>query len=205
MRTFIAIKFPTKIHQRLQESSQALRRYLLDHNAPECLRWSPMQNAHLTLRFLGETTTKQVDALKTVFKDIPFEHPPFDLAIGGVGCFPNAGRPRVLWLGVGGELAKLHALQTGIEAVAQQCGFEAEKRVYSPHVTLARIRRGASKAQQKQLGQLVDDYATNQTQLSPTAESHSFTVRSISHIQSQLRPEGSVYTTLNEFELVMPA
>ena len=205
MRTFIAIEFPTEINQQLDESSEALRRFLQEQDAPACLRWSPLSKAHLTLCFLGETSKTQAAELATDLNAVAMAHSPFTLSFGGIGCFPNASRPRVLWLGVGGDLPKLHALQCAVDGVAQGCGFEVEKRAYSPHVTLARLRRGASKAQQRRLGQLVKNYATSQTESSSIARRPAFTVPSISHIQSQLRPEGAIYTTLCEFELVMTA
>ena len=194
MRTFIAIEFPTPIQQNLDQRSTVLRNDLRAQNAPSCLRWATVTNAHLTLRFLGETTKGQVQALATGLHTLAAAHRPFELTLGAVGGFPNLRQPRVLWLGIGGELAKLHALQAAIEQQVQRVGFTAEMRPFSPHITLVRAKREAERAQLHRIGQLVTADREMTTAVSWRATS-------FVHIQSELRPSGAIYTPLAHFRL----
>jgi RNA 2',3'-cyclic 3'-phosphodiesterase len=194
MRTFIAIEFPTPIQQTLDQRSQALQGYLRAQNAPHCLRWASAENAHLTLRFLGETTNEQAQALATGLHALAAAHLPFALTLGPVGGFPNLRQPRVLWLGISGELAKLHALQAAIEQQVQCVGFAAEYRPFSPHITLARAKREAEREQLHRIGQLVAAYRE-------TATTVSWDVTSFVHMQSELHPTGAVYRSLARLHL----
>lgn len=194
MRTFIAIEFPITIHRALDQRSQALRSYLRAHNAPDSLRWSTMDNAHLTLRFLGETTSRQTQTLATTFRELAAAHAPFELALSSIGGFPNLRQPRVIWLGIGGDLVNLNALQTAVEQAVQQVGFTAETRPFSPHITLARARREAGRDQLHNIGQLVEAYREEAT----PAHWH---VAEFVHMQSDLRPTGAVYRPVARFRL----
>lgn len=194
MRTFIAIEFPVTIQQTLDQRSQALQSYLRAQNAPSCLRWATVTNAHLTLRFLGETTNAQVQAMATGLHTLAAAHLPFELTFGAVGGFPTLRQPRVLWLGIGGELTKLNTLQAAIEQQVQCVGFTAETRPFSPHITLARAKRDAERAQLHRIGQLVAAYRETVTAVP-------WPITTFVHMQSELRPTGSIYTPITHFHL----
>ena len=194
MRTFIAIDLPPPIQQNLDQRSTVLRNDLRAQNAPSCLRWATVTNAHLTLRFLGETTKGQVQALATGLHTLAAAHRPFELTLGAVGGFPNLRQPRVLWLGIGGELAKLNALQAAIEQQIQRFGFAAESRPFSPHITLARAKCDAERVQLQRIGQLVAAYRETVTAVP-------WQITTFVHMQSELRPTGSIYTPLAHFRL----
>lgn len=195
MRTFIAIEFPPTIQQQLENITRQLRSYLRTQNAPECLRWAGLHNVHLTLRFLGETTSAQAQLLAADLAEMTKRQEPFKLALGHVGGFPNLRQPRVLWLGVEGDIKQLNALQVVVEQCVQRAGFPAETRAFSPHITLARASRNAAKSDLRQIGQLVQTYSAPES----LRELPPFQVSELVHMQSQLYRSGAVHTPLARF------
>lgn len=201
MRTFIAIPFPSPLVQRLETARGELRDYLMEQNAGDGLRWVNMTNVHLTLRFLGETSMHEIETLQDQLEAIARRHDPISLYIDSLGGFPNLRQPRVLWFGMKGELEQLHSLQRAVELAAQRTGFEAESRPYSPHITVARVRRGVAKSELKLLGDQVQLYCSRFSESTRPRHAISFRADRIVHLQSQLGPGGSVYTPLARFEL----
>lgn len=127
-RLFIAIDPPQEIREQLAS---------LCYGLPEA-RWTPIEQFHLTLNFIGEVDgTTFLDIRESLTELI---QPPFELRFKGVGFFPPRGAPRVVWAGV--ELSEpLMQLQRKITTHLRQMGVELEKRKYSPHITLARLRQ----------------------------------------------------------------
>lgn len=143
MRLFVGVELGDRVKEAAAAIGESLRREL-GHRLDA--RWVPAGNLHITLWFLGEVHESRVEptmaALNRSFDEIAF-----DVEISGLGAFPPSGPPRVLWLGVnagGDSLARLHAeLTTRLEPI----GYEAERRAYSAHLTLARVKnvsRGVS-------------------------------------------------------------
>lgn len=126
IRLFAAIELPETV--RLQLS-------LLQGGIPGA-RWSPIENLHLTLRFIGEVSEAVARDIDDVLADI--REPPFSLSLKGVGEFGRK-EGRTLWAGVSNGDALQH-LAAKIESALQRMGQPAETRKYSPHVTLARLR-----------------------------------------------------------------
>ncbi|HEX8299144.1 MAG TPA: RNA 2',3'-cyclic phosphodiesterase [Rubricoccaceae bacterium] len=94
---------------------------------------------HLTLRFLGETSPEALETLHEALGTADLGCP-FEVAFGHFGAFPAPERAGVLWLGLGEGIAALTALAVRVEEVARQAGFPPERRPYTPHVTLSRLR-----------------------------------------------------------------
>lgn len=103
------------------------------------IRWSPKENWHLTLVFLGLTPNDKVDSLKFILSDFASTQEPVDIHLRQLGGFPEVLGARVLWAGVAAS-KKLLGLQTGLEAVLKPWGYGGEERAYTPHVTLARLK-----------------------------------------------------------------
>jgi 2'-5' RNA ligase len=102
-------------------------------------RPTPPENWHLTMRFLGSTTSLQRDRiLEFLGEHLAVE--PFTMSFGGLGAFPKPSRATVLWLAVerGGD--RLAAMAEIVDLAAQAVGFEPEDRPFHAHLTLARIR-----------------------------------------------------------------
>jgi 2'-5' RNA ligase len=189
LRTFIAIE----LDQALQGSLKSLQTRLRQRLAPRSVRWVRPDGIHLTLKFLGDTPVSKLDAIKTALGQAAAEADPFTVTVGGVGCFPNVRRPRVVWVGLHEPAGALARLRDAVEAQVAPLGFPTERRPFSPHLTLGRVHRRASKSEVREIGQVVAA-----SQIGITDE---MAVTTVSYIKSDLRPTGAVYTTLLEAEL----
>ncbi len=134
IRTFLAIELPQKIIEELK--AEQLR---WKANGPRA-KWVRPENMHLTLKFLGEIPRKRVDQVIEVARECCSRHRSFVLNISGKGAFPNLRRPRVLWVGVHGDLEAVKDLHSDLESGLQDIGFPAEDRNFSPHITVARLK-----------------------------------------------------------------
>lgn len=150
------------------------------------------ENAHLTMKFLGEVGADRVEDVLASMRLAAARSAPFRLRTGNLGAFPNADAPRVLWLGVEGDLAALRRLRDGLEDAFAAAGFRRDRRAFSPHVTAARVRDRLSAANAKRL---MDASAAVRPR--PVE----FAVERLSLMRSDARPGGSVYTRLGEAEL----
>ncbi len=196
MRTFIAIELPPGIKQRVIERQQHLARLLDAQGAGSALRWTPPDNLHLTLRFLGEIGETQRRQVEEALADIAAQTPSFHLALEAAGAFPNLRKPNIVWLDFGGDLNVLAPLQRHIERAAQQAGFAAENRAFTPHLTMARAQKNTTPAMLSHVG----DALRAVTATPPTAGTP-FVVEAFHLIHSDLRPAGAIYTPLATFAL----
>jgi 2'-5' RNA ligase len=131
MRLFVAIDIPAEIKDAL--------RYFVSRLQPTAkIRWSPVDNLHITTKFIGEWPEPRLDEMKRTLKSVPVRGA-IDMTVKGLGWFPNARRPRVFWAGVDGG-KPLQGLAEATEQAVAQLGVAVEERVYAPHLTLARIR-----------------------------------------------------------------
>ena len=182
IRTFIAIELTREILKRLGE----LRARLQDDVPPGLVRWVKPDGIHLTLKFLGEVPASQVDAISEAMRAACAPHAPFSFAIGGLGCFPNPRRPRVVWVGVDEPSGALASLQGDVVRAMKRLDFAPERRAFSPHLTLGRIKKRSPDALQA-LGGYISRSAVRVGRQQVTA---------VSLIRSDLRPSGAVYTEL---------
>jgi len=131
MRLFTAIDLPQGILLRLERLVAALR--------PEALiKWSPLDNLHITTKFIGEWPEARIDELHEVLAEVA-PRPPFEVEVRQLGWFPNERSPRVLWAGVHGGTA-LKSLAAETDERLASIGIPSENREFSPHLTLARIK-----------------------------------------------------------------
>jgi 2'-5' RNA ligase len=150
------------------------------------VRWVRPAGIHLTLKFLGEVPASQIAAIAEAMRSACAPHPPFSFAIGGLGCFPDARRPRVVWVGLDEPGGTLAHLQRDIERAMQPLGFRPEGRGFQPHLTLGRVKGGRPEELQA-LGAYVSRARAQVGQVQAA---------SVSLIRSDLRPDGAVYTGL---------
>jgi len=182
IRAFIAVPLPEAITQHLGQVSQQL-----DQSLPRrAVRWVKPDRMHLTLRFLGETAVSQLDPIAQQLDALAAAHASFTMQLGSLGCFPNARRPRVIWTGLEGEEKRLQALKQDLDARLAPLGWEVEKRPFSAHLTLGRVK-DRRKVKSLDLGLAVDSL------LLPVTAVHL--------IQSDLRPAGPVYTVQHRAQL----
>jgi 2'-5' RNA ligase len=130
MRLFVAIDIPAEIRDAL--------RCFVDRLRPAArIGWSPVDNLHVTTKFIGEWPKTRLDEITRTLTSVPVTGA-IEIGIKGLGWFPNARRPRVFWAGVeGGE--PLRFLAQATEQAVARLGVPIEERAYSPHLTLARI------------------------------------------------------------------
>jgi len=134
MRLFTAIDLPAEMLLRLERLLSSLR--------PEALiKWSPLDNLHITTKFIGEWPERRLQELDEALAGLkPRE--PFDIEVRDLGWFPNDRSPRVLWAGVHGGPA-LKQLMADTEERLVALGIPKEEKAASPHLTLARIKNPA--------------------------------------------------------------
>ncbi len=104
------------------------------------VRWVQPEGAHLTLRFLGETTRERAELVRLAMPAVVAAHEPFDLRTATLGVFPNFRHPRVLWLGLHGPTHRLQALADDVNRAVTELGFPPAEDPYHPHITLGRVR-----------------------------------------------------------------
>ena len=117
--------------------------------------------------------------------DISKQVTPFNLVLEDVGVFPNLRRPRVVWIGLKGDVDKLVNLQKDIESAMEQFGFESENREFKPHLTLARVKFGRG-----------DHHWERIMQKTVVENSTPFIVSSFFLFESILKPTGAQYNKL---------
>lgn len=149
MRLFVAVNLPPSEREAVYRVTEPLR------GAGLPLRHSAMDGLHLTLKFLGQVSEDVAQRLGPALASAVREVRGFDLALGGFGAFPEAERPRVVWLGAERHPA-LELLANDVQLVASKHGFEPELRPFAPHVTLARARKDARPAELRGLGPLLE-------------------------------------------------
>jgi len=184
IRAFIAIELDDAIRGELDAAQQQLKRSPVSHIG----KWVAPQSIHLTLKFLGDIADTRVEPIGEALERACAQVQPFTLALSEAGCFPNAKRPRVIWVGVGGELEPLRQLQRAVEDEVNPLGFEPERRGFTPHLTLARIRDRARPSERTEMGQLLAKVTVD-----PAV---SMAVTELSLMRSELQPSGAVYTCL---------
>ncbi|MEX1019544.1 MAG: RNA 2',3'-cyclic phosphodiesterase [Litorilinea sp.] len=201
LRTFIAIDLPAPLHEAIRATQAALAQELdarLPTQAtPEAagLHWTHPESTHLTLRFIGDTPTDKIQPLAHALQSALATMPPLVLQLRGLGCFPNLRRPRVIWLGLNGQLEQLAALQSAVEDVVRAAGFAPETQPYQPHLTLARTIRAVRPAQLARLGEVLGELRAGDMRAgnmqagdSPFVQpvGAAFTVSEVIHFQSEL-------------------
>jgi len=135
MRMFVAVRPPEPVLADLADYVEPRR----DVDSP--LRWSHPEQWHVTLAFLPSVTDRVLDDLVERLAETATGRPPFELQLAGAGAFPNPGRAKVLWAGVGGDTAALTHLAGNLRSAAGRAGTHVDGGEFRPHVTLARIGR----------------------------------------------------------------
>ena len=104
------------------------------------IRWATTENLHLTLKFLGEVEDSQIERITKACREVICSQVRFDLSIGNLGAFPNMRSARIVWVGVHDDKGPLRLLASVIEKSMEPLGFAVERRQFSAHVTLGRVK-----------------------------------------------------------------
>ena len=142
-RLFVALEPPEAVRRRIAAVTEKLRRSA--GAAAGEVRWVPHENVHLTVQFLGAVPEERVEAVGGAIAATAARARPLLLEVKGAGGFPNSRRPRVVWLGLAGEVEALAALAGDLAKRLAPLGFPPETRPFAAHLTLGRARdsRGA--------------------------------------------------------------
>ena len=189
LRTFIAIELDETVHIAIGRVQGKFKRVA----PPGGVKWVAPDSIHLTLKFLGDTPRSRIPQLEAALQAACAAFTPFEFSVEGRGCFPNFHRPRVIWVAVRDKGQTLARLQRDIERYVAPLGWPTEERGFSPHLTLGRVAKGADRATEEEIGQIVERSVVEQIGVQR--------VTAVSLIQSDLRPTGPVYTELSSVPL----
>ncbi len=183
LRAFIALEIPSPYQDAIHRQTAGLRQ-AADSSV---VRWVPPGNLHITLKFLGDVSSSNVQFLTQMLTQEAAKHPAFSFHISGLGSFPSPRRARVIWVGIQAP-AELEALQKGVESAAARLGYETEERPFSPHLTIGRVKQNITSNEQQCIRAALE--AAHVGQIGKVD------VNSIHLMKSELLPTGSVYTRL---------
>lgn len=179
MRLFVGIDLPSEIEDHLA---------LVGGGIPRA-RWEEREKLHVTVRFIGEVDGGAKRRIEAALEAV--QHPPFSLAVAGVGFFPPGSKPRILWAGVD-DAGVVHELHGRIERALLGAGLLPEGRKYTPHVTLARLHDPP----RAKVIEFLQHHALLRTA--------TFEVRAFQLYSSVLSPGGSKYRIEHHYPLVGP-
>jgi 2'-5' RNA ligase len=194
-RTFIAL-----------ELNEALQRYLGDIISRVALelpilRWVNPASIHLTLAFLGYLTDEQLETAIDAARLAALQAVPFECRLKGLNIFGSLSQPRVIWMSVedlpsgkiqGSPLQHVHRV---LSRELELRGFEVEKRPFSPHLTLARIKQPLTPDEQQRLQRLLHSRLAG-------SSSAIYQVNTLSVMKSELSRSGAKYTCLKEISFL---
>jgi 2'-5' RNA ligase len=180
IRAFIAVEIPDDVKQEVTRITEGFMRL------SEPIRWVNRQNLHLTLVFLGENPLDFIDRVKEQLTAVSEQFTRFELSLKNLGAFPNERAPRVIWVGIEDGARELCELARNTQQSLVSIGFIPEKRPFSAHLTLGRVK-----------GPVRDIKPI----LSRSLASRRFPVERIVLFRSYLQPTGPTYERLAEFVL----
>jgi 2'-5' RNA ligase len=183
MRLFIAADVDGATRRQLQAAQDTLRSTLSDEPVPPRVTWVDAAVAHVTLRFVGESSPETATQLQSALTTVTLE--PFEVTWGTVGVFGGRRHPKVIWVGVTSGLDAFMRLAEAIDAKIDRVIGAGRSQPFSPHLTLGRVR---------ERGKGVDwTRALEAVRFTPT-------VALIEHVtlyQSRLSSKGPTYTAVS--------
>ncbi len=188
MRTFIAIDFPPETLTQVEKLSS----FFKQKTPANALKWVGISNFHLTISFLGEIDEKDLPAIKAALDTSLAGIHPFSIQIKGLGMFPNAAKPRVVWLGIDGA-DPLMKINRKINISLRRLDIQPDPRPFSPHITIARVHQGANTDTAALIGSTLSKYRVD-----PLGEVN---ISQIHLYKSVLLPSGSIYSILHTVQL----
>lgn len=183
MRTFIAINFDETVKRELADYQDRLR--------PDCgrVKWVNPKIMHLTLKFLGEISDRQIVPISSALDELAAQCRPIEITVEGSGTFPPSGSIKVVWVGICDAAGKLAECHKRCDDLLDPLGFPRERRGFSPHLTLARNKdprnsRGIMSALKRARPMVACEQA----------------VTGVTFYQSTLTREGPIYQVLSRHD-----
>ncbi|MEO6588563.1 MAG: RNA 2',3'-cyclic phosphodiesterase [Pyrinomonadaceae bacterium] len=187
-RIFIAVDISEPVRRKIADYILELKKEFSQLKAG----WLSCEKLHLTLKFLGETEETQLEQLITICEKIADRMLNFRLQISNTGVFHSGRNAGVLWLGVEGDIEELQKINSILEDGCEKIGFEKEKRIYQPHLTIARIRQSQNSRR------IVEFHLGNKF------EPVECEVFELAIYESKLQPTGSIYQKIKSFSFQSP-
>jgi 2'-5' RNA ligase len=178
IRAFVAIDVSDRVRAQIGELLAKLKK-----ERESGVRWVRPEVMHLTLAFLGEVKPDFIESSKRQLEQVVPQFRQFETRMAGLGAFPTPSRARVVWVGMEHGKAELCRVQAAVAQALKRIGFQPERRPFSPHLTLGRLREPGD--------------------VSPVVvtpfESEPFAIDRLILFRSVLRPEAPEYVRLAEF------
>ncbi len=190
IRAFIAIELPDRLKVELDKLEVQFKK-----EGQTWIKWVDPNSIHLTLKFLGNISTSSIGQITVEMEEATRGIHPFLLEVQDLGVFPNLKRIQVVWVGLSGEIDKVILLQKRLESNLERLGFVSEKRKFTPHLTIARLRDQATPDKRQRFGQTISG---------TKFKAGFFNVDGISLMRSQLTRQGAIYSRLSSVRLTNP-
>lgn len=187
IRAFVAVALDAAVLEKIRRAQDALAH----DRSGAGVRWTGLDQLHLTLKFLGNIQAGDVGALQAALQTAAEGIGPFRLVARGLGCFPSCRRPSVIWVGLDGELSPLQELQGRVERATRPFASHSEDRAFHPHVTIGRVKFPGPAARA----------ISERVEAQGAVDFGQWEVDRIALIRSELTRGGSIYTTLCEVRL----
>lgn len=188
IRTFIAIDLSTEIIDQIDQ----IINYFKTQVPQVALKWVETENIHLTVKFLGDISTEQLPQIKGIIQAELAPFSSFDLRVEELGMYPHRKKPRVIWLGIRGGDSVI-AMHKKLDRALVEADIPQEGRAYSPHLTIARVRRRTDPDTIKLIGSRLSNFKVDSL--------GTLTVDQVHFYQSELTRQGPIYTRLSSVSL----
>jgi 2'-5' RNA ligase len=186
LRLFVGITAPPEWKRALADWRKKVQSRFSDSFG----KWISEANLHLTLRFFGSVEESEVVGITEALQRVASETPAFTVLPGPLGCFPNASRPRILWIGLKGATETLIGLEARLRCATPGFGQPPEPRPFHPHLTLARLNE-PRRSDRDAVAELIRKGAP--------IDAPPWEITELELIRSELKPGGSVYTKVAGF------
>lgn len=185
IRCFLAIKINGTLRELLKK---ILADFVIEF--PNCVKWVPLENIHITIKFIGNLNTTHMDALQVDLSNALASLPVFQIESNQIGAFPNIKNPRIIWLGIRYPIHMKHTFSQ-IETILKVYGYPVENRPFKPHLTLGRVKKNVSLKDLLDISCHLSSYKLN--------EVGSMRAKDLTLFKSTLTPDGPFYEELFQF------
>lgn len=188
MRTFIAADLSPEILTKVEKIANDLKQMLPGGT----IKWVSTDKMHLTIKFIGDIHKNKITRVKDLMTNTLKEQSSFKIGVQDLGTYPHINNPRVIWLGImqGAPLIEIH---NRLDEALTELKVRPDRRKYSPHLTLARVRRDTGRDTVKEIGEILSQFKVDSL--------GTITISEITLYKSKLTPKGPEYTPLHVVSL----
>jgi len=185
IRSFLAFELPVEIREQIRVISKELKKTALP------VRWVKVDNIHLTILFLGSVDEDTIGDIEEKVNVVVKGFSAFKTKLNAVGAFPHWKRPRVIWIGLNGDIGRLSNLRNKLQEELKVLGFMPEKRPFRPHLTLGRFKGPIDRGEDMKW--ILDRHRDINSDL--------YQLNELILYKSDLKPDGPVYTKMATWPL----